>query len=240
MTDEVVAELRLGRDGRAGEWRYYLPTDSRATEGFSDPVSIILRLIRSHAPEDSEGHTKGDSGGEVVWGNRNAVVDAFTQLWPDVLQHIAGLGHDTVHLVYFSAPATEGELCSLWPYMPFGIKDKKHFFVSEVFRDSHTPCPSGWLCVEYAYEDFKRMTGPEGFGFPYGTTIMGLSVKRADSDEFLKMDPLDKDVLERALGRKDLRCWWFCDTDFEGMTIWHKDVSGCDLLEQLRPIVQEK
>jgi hypothetical protein len=240
MKDKVVAELRLGRDGRADEWRYYLPKDSRATEGFSDPVSIILKggvMTPGQPPKNPDCRMKVYTGEEPGWLDADALVDTFTQLWPDVLQHIVGLGHDTVHFVYFSAPATEGELYSLWPYMPFGIRDDKRFFVSEVCKDSRTRCASGWLCVEYAYDNFKRMAGPEGFGFPYGTTIMGLSVKKADSDEFLRMDPLDKDVLERALGREELRCWWFCDTDFEGMTIWHKDLSGLDLLEQLRNVL---
>jgi len=224
MAENVIAELRLGKEGRADEWRYYLPNDSRATEAFSDPVSIIVK------------------GGVMMpgpprWMDVSAVVDTFVQLWPEVLQYLAGLGSDTVHLIHFSAPATEGELYSLWPYMPFGIRDERRFFVSEVCRDSRTPCPGGWVNVEYAYDSFKRMAGPDGFEFPYGAVIMGISITKAKADEYLRMDFLDKGVLERALISNDLRCWWFCDTDFEGMTIWHKDVSGPELLEQLRHVL---
>lgn len=238
--ESVVVALCLGRNGRADDWKHYLPTDSRVVDEFLEPISIVSKLIRSQPSEDSESPAKVEAGEEVFWGYRDAVVDAFTRLWPQVLQALNGLGSDTVHLVHFSAPATDEDLYSLWPYMPFGFRDDRRFFVSEVCKDSHTRHPSGWLCVEYAYDAFKRMTDPGGFGFRYGTTIMGATVTKSKADEFLRMDFLDKEVLEKALGSNDLRCWWFCDTDFEGMTIWHKDVSGPDLLDQLCSIVHGK
>ena len=211
MSDNVVAELHLGRDGLADAWRLYLPAGSRVLERFHDPVSIVLM---------------GDSGCSV----RTAVVDAFTQLWPEALRVVAGLGSGAASLVYFSAPATYEDLYDLWPYMPFERRDDRRFFISEVCRDSRTRIPAcGWLCVEYGYESFKRMVGPDGFGFRYGTTIMGVSVSEAEAAQYLRLDVLNKDALERALGDEHLRGWWFCDADFEGMTLWHKDLSAGQL-----------
>jgi len=172
------------------------------------------------------------------WVNADGLIDAFAQLWPEVLECIARFGSDVTHLVYFSSPATDEDLYSLWPYMPFGSRDDKRFFVSEAYRDTRTRLPLGWLCVEYTYDNFKRMAGPDGFGFRYGTTIMGVSVRNAKVDEYLRMDLLGEGILEKALASNDLRCWWFCDADFEGVTIWHKDISGPDLLECLRHVVE--
>jgi len=83
-----------------------------------------------------------------------------------------------------------------------------------------------WLCVEYADEDFQRLAGPGGFEYYYGTTIMGISVAESAVREYLKMPFLQKDVLASALEDSLLRCWWFCDADFEGMSMWHKDYAG--------------
>jgi len=236
----VVTQLRLGRDGPADAWRYYLPKDSQVTENFCDPVSLVIKggvMTPGQPAKILDRRMKVYTTEEPGWLDAGAMVDTFTQLWPEVLQRIAELESTAVHLACFSAPATEDELYSLWPYMPFGIRDKRRYFVSEVYKDSRTQSPSGWVCVEYDYDSFKQIAGPDGFGFPYGATIMGFTVLKVTSDEFLRMDFLDKGVLEKALGRKDLRCWWFCDTDFEGMTIWHKDISGPDLQEQLRRVL---
>jgi hypothetical protein len=92
--------------------------------------------------------------------------------------------------------------------------------------------------VEYAYEDFKRMADPDGYGFPYGTMIMGISVGETKAAEYLRMDFLDKIALEKALGDDQVRCWWFCDTDFEGLTIWHKDFEAAELLHGLLNALQ--
>jgi hypothetical protein len=236
MSENLVVELRLGSDGRASDWRHYLPTDSRVLEGFHDPVSILLKggaIIPGQPPENSDCRMKVYVGEKPGWLDTDALTDAFTQLWPDALQSVAGLGGETVNLIYFGAPATHGELYSSWPYMPFGIGDEGRFFVSEVCKSSRTRSSAwGWFCVEYAYGDFKRMTSPDTFG--YGTMIMGISVREAKVAEYLKLEFHDKDALERALGDNHLRCWWFCDTDFEGMTIWHKDVLGPDLLKRLQ------
>ncbi len=214
MGDNLMVEMRLGQDGLAGVWKLYVPAGSCVLEAFHDPVSIVL---------------VGDSG----CSDRTATVDAFTQLWPEALRVIAELGSGAASLVYFSAPATFEDLYGLWPYMPFGIRDEKRFFVSEVCKNTRTG-NSAWgrLCVEFDDASFKRMAGPDGFGFRYGTTIMGVSVREAEVPQYLRLDVLNKDALEGALGNEDLRCWWFCDTDFEGMTLWHKDLSGEELEER--------
>jgi len=62
---------------------------------------------------------------------------------------------------------------------------------------------------------------------------MGVSVSEAKAAQYLRLDVLNKDALEKALGDEYLRCWWFCDTDFEGMTLWHKDLSERQLEECL-------
>lgn len=97
-----------------------------------------------------------------------------------------------------------------------------------------------WLCVEYCYDDFKRMTGPDGFEFTYGTTIMGLSVLEGKVETHLQKDLIDKAVLEETLRNEDIRCWWFCNTDFDGMTVWHKDYTGEDLLNLLKDEIREQ
>jgi hydrogenase maturation protease len=237
MSDSLIAELRLGRDGPASAWRYYLPAGSRVLERFHDPVSIVVTgavRIPGQPPEDRSSRMKVYVSQSPGWVDTGAVVDAFTQLWPEALRAVVGPGTGAVSLVYFSASATHKDLYDLWPYMPFESEDDTRFFVSEVCKDSRTRIPAcGWLCVEYDYESFKRMVGPDGFGFRYGTTIMGVSVSEAKAAQYLRLDVLNKDALEKALGDDHLRCWWFCDTDFEGMTLWHKDLSGGQLEECL-------
>jgi hypothetical protein len=237
MSENLVVQLRSGRNGLASDWTHYLPKDSRVSEGFREPVSLVVKgavRVAGQPPASADYPMKVYVGENPGWGDTGGVIEAFTQLWPEVLQFLGGLGRDAASLVYFSAPATHGELYDLWPYMPFGIGDERRFFVSEVCKSSRARISAcGWLCVEYAYENFKRMAGPDGFGFPYGTTIMGISVGEAKAAEYLRMDFLDKNALEKALRDNQVRCWWFCDTDFEGMTIWHKDLEAVELLQGL-------
>jgi hypothetical protein len=241
MSENLVVELRLGDTGQASDWKHYLPVDSRVLEGFHDPVSIILKgeaMTPGPPPENSVCRMKVYVGENPGWLNTDAFVDAFTQLWPDALQSVAGLDSEAANLVYFGAPATDDELYSLWPYLPLKMGDDRRFFLSEVCKNSRTRNSAwGQVCVEYAYEDFKRMVGPNGFGFPYGTTIMGISVSEAKAAPYLRMDFLNKDALETALRDDHLRCWWFCDADFDSMTIWHKDASGPDLLKRLQDVL---
>lgn len=244
MKEAIIVELRVGRDGPARAWSCYLPRDSRVTEEFYDPVNIVLKggvMTPGLPPENPNpgGPMKIYAGARQAWISTDGLIDTFAQLWPEVLECIAGLGSDVTHLVYFSSPATDEDLYSLWPYMPFGSRDDERFFVSEAYRDTRVRLPLGWVCVEYAYDNFKRMTRPDGFGFRYGTTIMGVSVSNAKVDEYLRMKFLDQDALEKGLGSSNLRCWWFCDADFEGMTIWHKDISAPDLLARLRHVVRK-
>ena len=127
----------------------------------------------------------------------------------------------------------------LWPYLPFGSHDEARFYVSEVRRDSRADaCARVWLGVEYGYEGFRQLAGPEGFEYSYGTTIMGMSVAEASVKEYLSRDPLDENALEESLENPDVRCWWLCDADFEGMTIWHKDLEGNELAKHLESLVR--
>lgn len=203
MSENEVVELRLGRDGRASAWKILLPAGSRATEQFHDPVSIIIKggvTTLGQPPQSPEHPMSVYVGEKQAWVDTTAVVEAFVRLWPEALRSIAELSANTASLVYFAATATRDDLYSLWPYMPLGPDDERRYFVSETCKNSHTRVPAcGWVCVEYAYEDFKRMVGPEGFGFRYGTTIMGILVHEAKAAEYLCLDFLDKNALELAL-----------------------------------------
>jgi hypothetical protein len=47
-----------------------------------------------------------------------------------------------------------------------------------------------------------------------------------------------KAVLERLLARAD--CWWVAESDFEGMTILHRDYSADELVQRLQDDVLRK
>jgi len=164
-------------------------------------------------------------------------MDAFRALWPGLLKTIAGTSGETVGLVYFSGMATHSGLFTLWPYMPFGDDgddEDKRFYVSEVCKESRTSIPAPlWLCFEYSHDAFEGLAGLDGFEFTYGNTIMGMFVAESKVAKYLRKDLLDKTLLDEILRDNDLRCWWLCDADFEGMTIWHKDYAGEDLLRRV-------
>lgn len=236
-------ELHVGRDGRASEWTHYLPPASQAMEQFREPVSIVIRgpVIPGPPPEDSDRAMKVFVGGTPTWQDSQTLIDTFGQLWADILQVLTDVSGKTVQSVYFAGPATHGRLFSFWPCLPSGLTNDRRFFVAEMCKDSQArTSPWGRVCVEYAYEDFKQLAGSEGFDFPYGTYVMGMSIAESKVAAYLRNDVFDKNVLERALKDGDLRCWWFCDSDFEGMTIWHKDHSGDDLSKRLREVIDKQ
>jgi len=232
-------ELHVGRDGRAGEWTHYLPPDSRAIERFREPVTIVIKgpVIPGPHPETPDRAAKVFVAGAPRWQDAQTLIDTFAQLWPDTLQLIAEMSAGTVGLVYFAGPAAPGELLSLWSCMP----DNGRFFIGEMCKDARgRNLPWGRVCIEYTSEDFKQVAGPDGFDCAYGTYVMGVSIPEFKVASYLRNDLFDKTTLDRSLEDEDLRCWWFCDSDFEGMTIWHKDFSGDELSSRLQEVIDKR
>jgi len=239
--NQLTVELSSGNKRLANAQRYYLEENSKVKEYFRDPMSIFIKgAIRSEQPPKEPWHAmKMFVGDTPKWQDSQAIIDAFGHLWVEVLHFVAGLSPAIVELAYFSGQATESELFSLWPYMPFEFGNDTRFYISEVRKITKTPnSASMWLCVEYSYDDFKRMISPEGFQYQYGTTIMGISVVEDKVDTYLQKNLLNKAVLKEVIMDKDVRCWWFCDSDFEGMTICHKDYSSNDLLGRLQDVIK--
>ena len=237
MGDSLFLEGYSGKLGLANTWRYLLPTDSQVLERFLEPANIVVKratVAHGQLPKDAGSHVETCAREDSPWGNREPFVNALTRLWPAVLWFISGLSRETTDLAYFSAQATRDCLYSLWSCMPFAHEDDSRFFVSEAIKDSRTRVPAcAWVSVEYSYERFKSIVESDGFDFHYGAAVMGISVANSRVPDYLRMPFLRKDSLERGLEDADLRCWWFCEPDFEGMTIWHKDFTGPQLLERL-------
>ena len=237
MSRELHFRVHSGADGISTDWRLFLPHESQIIRRFSELVTIWLRgeIVSGSPPPGPDRATKIFVEDAPKWQDSQAVIDAFALLWPDMLEVIAHATPNTVSLVYFSGPATHDELFSVWPYLPLEFRDDRRFFVSEICKCSRKiGTIRGRICIEYVHDEFKQLAGPEGFSYSYGTTVMGVSVSDARVDAYLKRNLLDKNVLEESLQDDGLRCWWFCDTDFEGMTIWHKDLEAGTLSRLLR------
>jgi hypothetical protein len=235
MPEDVSIELYLGVKGGANDKMLYLPADSEAIGLFLEPLTLSIKGVIQSGQPPADVRAKIFWGEPPRWQDPAPLVEAFAGLWVDVVQSQGELSGGTTGLVYFSGEATHDELFSLWPYLPFGIQDKKRFFVSTMCRDSSRPQPAwGWVCVEYSYRPFKQLARTDAFSYMYGSYVMGIWVRDAQADAHLAVNPLDKNVLEQALKNEAVRGWWFFDSDFEGMTLWHKDVPGEALLRHLK------
>jgi hypothetical protein len=178
-------------------------------------------------------------GDEPAWQNTQDVFDVFDHLLPEISHCVTRLTRGCTTLVYFSGPATHEEMFSMWPFLPFGPRNDLRFYVSDVSQDSRTVSLLRiWLCLEYVYESFKQLLGREGYEYSYGTTIMGMSGSEESVRKYLNRDPRDKAILEESLKSDDIRCWWPCDADFDGSTIWHKDYAGGDLAKHLASVIR--
>jgi hypothetical protein len=164
--NDLSVVLCLDSGSTFADWRYYLPTDSRALAWFGQPVSVFVRAPKRPWPPPSSpsGCMKVFAGDKPEWQDSQATMDAFRGLWPELLKTIAGTSGETVGLVHFSGEATHSGLFTLWPHMPFGDHgddDEERFFVSQVCKDSRTSRPAGVrLCVEYSYDTFEGLAGP--------------------------------------------------------------------------------
>lgn len=243
MHGELTAEFHVGPERRARAWRLYLPTGSQATGCFLEPLTLVLKETTHDEapPECAASLMKVVIGDTPAWQGTRDITCAFGCLWVEVLQAITELTPRSVSLVFFSGLATHEDVFSLWPHLPFGEYDDIRFYVSEVRKDSRVDVAARvWLSVEYAYESFKRLVGLDGYEHSCGTTIMGMSIAEGSATEYLSRDPLDRSTLERSLESQDVRCWWVCDADFDGMTIWHKDYEGDELAKRLERVVRAK
>ncbi len=241
--NKLSVKLALGVGGQAANWKNYLPTDSKVLMSFKEPLSISIKapIQAGPLPKDMGRATKIFVDNSHRWQDSQAMIDAFIKIWPNLLRFIAGLSKETVELLNFSGEATQHELFSLWPYLPFEFGKKNRFFVSEIRKLEKTEnAASVWLCVEYSHDYFKKIANSKRCQFSYGTTIMGISVIEPAVDICLQKDLINKTILEDTLKESYLRCWWLCDPDFEGMTIWHKDCSGNDLLADLQDKIKRQ
>jgi hypothetical protein len=228
MAEGIAVEFDLGAKGWADAWERYLPKNSEAITHFREPLSMMLR----YDPPRRTLKVFGDGVAREV-EDMGQLVDEFSRLWVEVLNCVGRMPGELVQLVYFLGEAAD--LFSLWSYLPADSGDDRRFFVSQMCKDSrqHVPVTWGRVCVEYSYEDLKRFAGSHEFFFSY-STVMGVCVRDACVGACLPMDALDKDVLEQTLRDESLRCWWFCDSDFDNMTICHKDFSGAEILSRLK------
>lgn len=241
MSQKPTVELSLGRGGRASVWKHFLSADSQVTESFLEPLTVLVEgpTHVGPPPEHPTGPMRVFVGDESGWQDTQDIFDTFSHLLPEILQRVTELTRGCTTLVYFSGPAAHGELIGIWPFLPCGFTDDVRFYVSDVSRDSRTASlPRIWLCLEYVYESFKRLLGPEGYEYSYGTTIMGMSVSEESVTTHLRRDPRDEGILEESLRSDELRCWWLCDADFDGMTIWHKDHAGDELAKHLKTVIE--
>jgi hypothetical protein len=220
MPEDVSIEFYLGVKGGADEWGLYLPRDSEAIGLFLEPLTLSIK--------------GGEPSGQPPTLDTTPLIEAFAGIWVDVVQSQGELSGGTTGLAYFSGPAIPDALFSLWPFLPCESRDNRRFFISEMCKDSSRLETWGRVCIEYSYEPFKQLARPDAFSYFYGTYVMGIWVRDAQADAHLTIDPLDKSVLEQALKNEAVRGWWFFDSDFEGMTLWHKDVPGEVLLRQLK------
>jgi hypothetical protein len=232
---KVIVEFHVGRDGIASEWSLHLPRESESIKLFQNPLTVGVRKDEELRRATRHLGEKGSPQEGHVLEDFSAVVDEFARVWPSVLRTIAKISGDSVQLTYFSGLAEEGNLFSLWPHLPFDYRDKRRFFVGEMRKDNpgEGAVPT-WVCVEYSHESFKRLADQGAFSYAPGMTVMGLSVAEARVVSHLTKDVFDKNILEKSLRDQGLRCWWFCDSDFEGMTIWHKDYPGDELAKMLQ------
>jgi len=237
-------ELHVGKSQKIDEWKYYLHLSSKAIVSFQNPLEIFVRGLEKKdcpLPDTIESHVKVFVGEQHMWQDADVTMNIFRSIWPEVLEFLANLSERVVLLVYFVGAATHSALISVLPYLPLGDEDDRRFFISEAYKTHRTTTPTSmWICMEYSYDEFKRLAAPEGFKYNYGTTIMGLIAAEEKADSILRKYVLNKDTLEQILIDANVQCWWVCDSDFEGMTIWHKHYPGEKLGQQLQQQILQR
>lgn len=231
-------ELRVGKNPMIGEWNYYLHPSSRAIVSFQNPLQILVHQLETKdgpLPDTTETHAKVFVGEQCKWQDSDVTINIFRSIWPKVLEFLASFSELSVLLVYFAGLATHSDLISVIPYLPLSNEDNRRFFISEVWKTCRTKNPAFmWIGMEYSSDEFKRLAGTDGFEYNYGTTVMGVIVTEEKVESLLRKYVLDKDTLEQMLTDVGVQCWWVCDSDFEGMTIWHKHFPGEELGKQIR------
>jgi hypothetical protein len=233
-------ELRVGKSPRIGEWNYYLHSSSQAIVSFRNPLEIFVRGLEKQVqhlplPNTIKTPVKVFVGEQCGWQDSSATMNIFCNIWLKVLDFLANLSDRTVSLVYFVGAATHSALISVIPCLPLRDKDDRRFFISEMCKVHRTTKPAlMWICTEYARDDFKRLVEPDGFEYNYGTIVMGITVTEKKVEGLMRKYVLDKNTLEQILTDEGVQCWWICDSDFEGMTVWHKHHLGEELGQHLK------
>jgi hypothetical protein len=55
----------------------------------------------------------------------------------------------------------------------------------------------------------------------------------------MKHDILDKKSFDILIGKEIVKAFWFCDTDYDKITFWHKEIVAENLLPIFESIVDQ-
>jgi hypothetical protein len=206
-----------------GEYKCYLPEDFQLEDYYKQPVDILVK------------QEKGIGEWEAT--------EIFRRIWPDILEFLTNLQENSVGLVYFASQTwIQNYLQSFIRYISLERGDKIRFFIREMMKNVKDKEPfSGCVCLEYDYENFKKLVGPSGFDyFPGELFVMGIIVNELKIEPFLSMYVRDKNILKDILTSEYVSCWWMCGSDQDGMTIWHKKHSGAQIAEKIKESLNTK
>jgi hypothetical protein len=208
---DIEIELDVSEKCKEVCWEH-LPPDSQAIKFFGNSLYLFVRNLRD--PEGKQWHV---------------TMDHFRRVWPLVMQSLIELCEPAVLLVYFSGLLIDKGLLSVFPHLTSDGKDAARFYCPEFFRGTKSITPvMGHLCFEYHHRNFLSLVGESGFKFFPDTRIIGIFVDEPLVKKVIREDVFDKNILESLLAQ--VSCWWACDSDLEGITIWHKSLPSEKML----------
>lgn len=243
MSENVQIVFKLPKEKVAGDISFFLPKENKLESDFCMPIEIAVKNAMENLGDTvTKDHIQRVYTHSGVVENIDPLISRMCDLLASfcnvVLQKLKA--NDEMQLLYVANIGEEPEfISSILGQIDFSRF--QNYYIGEVQQiQQNTFGTNPRLCLlEATSVDFDFI---ENECFPGDIVLGGVLLNSIDGEDAIfnamKMDFICKEELNNLLGDDSITAFWFCSTDFDYLTMWHKKIPGEKLIHIVKDILK--
>lgn len=244
---QIVTDLP--KKNVSGDISLLLGNESGFESNYQLPLKILIKELKGTGDRASvsDGVQRVYVDGSERIENTDRLIDRMRALLPSFCNCLSeGFAESCFQLVYV-ANISAYDATILYFLESLDIGKLTDYFISDIQKITNVKQEHARL--SFAWPQNKNISDLSfsclgNSCFPGDLIIVGLLLEKSVCPEVLKnvmrTDILNKAELEELLGREIVKAFWMCDTDFDRISIWHKEFSGESLLPMFNRVTSGK
>lgn len=225
-----------------GDISFFLPKENNLSRGYHLPIAILIKKLGNTTKAENEDCEirrvyLGTKDEEIL----DPIINRMSDFLPSFCDCLSEkYKNKYLQLIYF---ANMGErslfISSVLASIDFTRIDS--YFISEILK------VKGYYSRNRARLSFiwpaenafcvLRESSPGDF------VIVGILIQKdkigGELESLMKHDILDKKSFDILIGKEIVKAFWFCATDYDKITFWHKEIVAENLLPIFESIVDQ-